>query len=277
MMITCPSCENSQESGNFCESCGQSMLDKPHQTNETVGSNNQNEHVSTATGQQVESNPTFDKIRGQSKSFFHYAIKRFKQPNLSFTDNEQSFPNALISFFLLPLFIATFIYAIINHVYKMELSGRLFNETSLPFFNITSRLFFIFLLLLLSGYLANLVTMKITKNLISNKQLFIKYFGIQVPYLFLFSGLTLLSFLGIVAIDIYDPQNSTLILVLLVIVMMIIMILNPIIITFHQLSLQKHKQSYYFTVLSFLFNLLFTYIITKLIFESLINEFINMF
>ncbi|WP_344913844.1 hypothetical protein [Amphibacillus indicireducens] len=255
-MITCPSCGNRQESGNFCESCGHAMLDQ---------------------SSQIEGNPSFEKMKRLSKSFFQYAIERFKKPNLVFLDDEQDFPNALIAFFLLPFLIATFIYAILNQIYRIEFSGYALNQTRLPYFNLTSRLFIIFLLLLVCGYFANLLIMKITNHPISNKQLFSKYFGLQVPFLFIFAGLMLLSLLGIISINPFRPEDSLWLLILVTIVVVIMMVINPIIIAFHQLSLQRNHQSYYFTSLSFLINLLFMYIITKLLYESFINELINMF
>ena len=275
-MKTCPSCKITQESGNFCEICGQPLINLPIQSDQDVIPNSQTEQVSAISDQQVNSHPNVNQVGAKSKSFLHYAFNRFKQPNLSLTDSEQTFSHTFISFLLLPFFMSTFIFVLINNLYKRNLAGLFSNGDSLPFFNLTSRIFVIFLLLLLPGYLATLVTVKIARNKVSSKQLFIKYFGLQVPFMLIFAVLTALSLLGIISIDPYRSENAIWIFFVFTLVINLTMLIHPFIVTFYQLSLQKHKQGYYFIILSFIFNLLFTALVYVLIYESLIYDFINM-
>src|SRR5690606_33266406 len=120
----------------------------------------------------------------------------------------------------------------------------------LPFFSLTIRIFFVILLLFLSGLVANFAVLKLAKNEISFQSLLAKYTGIAVPYTAFFVVLALVSLLGMFTIS----EDSLTFSLLFSILFSVIILINPIIIVFNELLKQKHPYTYYFSLLSLIIN-----------------------
>lgn len=271
-MIICSNCGKEQEPGNFCEACGQSLKEVEAQeatvtkvetatetiTEETTGENSD----SKSTGE----NATIEKVKEESTAYWNYFLNRLKSPDAALT-NDSTLISSIITAILLPLAISLFFYGLINTTFK-QMVGSIFSSgvENLPFFALTSRIFFVILLLFLSGFVANLIVLKLAKNPISTPKLLAKYTGISVPFVALFVVLALLSLIGAFTIS----EDSLTFSLLFSILFSIVILINPVIVVFHELSKQKHRFIYYFSILALIVNGIILAIITKLFVERLL-------
>lgn len=273
-MIVCSNCGKEQEPGNFCEACGQSLKKEEVQqetvtpaetsvsTEETTQNATTEESSATSTGE----NATLEKVKEESTAYWNYFLNRIKNPDTALK-NDSSIISSIVTGVLLPLAISLFFYGLINTTFK-DMVGNIFSSgvESLPFFALTSRIFIVILLLYLSGFVANLIVLKLAKNPISAQTLLAKYTGISVPYVALFVALALLSLLGAFTIS----EDSLAFSLLFSILFSIIILINPVIVVFHELSKQKHRFTYYFSIIALVINGIILAIITKLFVERLL-------
>ena len=284
-MIVCSNCGKEQEPGNFCEACGQSLKVEETQQ-ETTTTPVATEVASTETEQKTTTeesgtstageNATLEKVKEESTAYWNYFVNRLKNPDTALK-NDSSLVSSIVTGILLPLAISIFFYGLINTTYK-QFVGGFFGQgvESLPFFTLTIRLFIVILILFLSGLVANLAVLKLAKNEISFPSLLAKYTGIAVPYTALFVVLALLSLLGTFTIS----EDSLVFSLLFSILFSVIILINPIIVVFHELLIQKHRYTYYFSLLALLINGIILAIITKLFVErllSLVEEAVRLF
>ncbi|WP_163580848.1 zinc ribbon domain-containing protein [Gracilibacillus saliphilus] len=266
-MITCSNCGTEQTEGNFCESCGTKLTASNQQA------------IPEATGKaatytentQTNPNPTLEKVKKESGLYWNYFLARLKNPGLSFRDDDSTLNSTIITAILLPLAVAVFLYAIINNVWKQDIdffsSGR-----SLPFFPIVIRVFFVALVVFFTGLLANFITFKIAKNTLSFKQQFVRYTGLLVPYTAFFVVFATLALAGIIKINLTYPEENIWMFLVLNLILIGITFINPILHTFYHLLQQKHKQNFYFSLLSLLFNIIILAILTRLFIEGILTS-----
>ena len=275
-MIVCSNCGKEQEPGNFCEACGHSLKAEETQQvqqQETAtptaaeASSTEVEQPKTSTTSTAGENATLEKVKEESTAYWNYFVNRLKNPDTALK-NDNSLVSSIITGILLPLAISLFFYGLINTTYK-QFVGGFFEQgvEGLPFFALTIRIFFVILLLFLSGLVANFVVLKLAKNEISFQSLLAKYTGIAVPYTALFVILALLSLIGLFTIS----EDSLSFSLLFSILFSVIILINPIIIVFNELRKQKHPYAYYFSLLSLIINGIILAIITKLFVERLMT------
>ncbi|MDX8047226.1 zinc ribbon domain-containing protein [Gracilibacillus sp. S3-1-1] len=265
-MTTCPKCGTEQEEGNFCEACGAPL----QTTTEHAAADGPAPQAEAAS---TKASETFEKVKAESEQYWNYFLTRLKKPSIALRDGEHALSGAIITSILLPLLVAIFLYVVANNMWKEQDFGFM-DMGSLPFFSIVSRLFFIAVLFFFTGLLANFITLKITKNTISVKTLYIRYAGLLVPFVAIFAVFTLLALVGVISINLNYPEDTLLMFSLFVILLSTAIYINPIIHAFYHL--QQHKQNYYFTLLTLLFNIIIIVILVRMFVSEMIDSLENL-
>lgn len=199
-MMICPSCNQEQESGKFCGSCGSTMV--VTSSEKEVGATSETVH-STSTAN-ITSNENLTKAKNLSQMYGKHALGLLKRPSLAFELNENHFVNGLITIVLYALTFALSLYFLANKLYKTMMSGFGFESflgesgaaSSLPFFDITFKLLLTGLVFVAIGMITASLTTKLMGTGITFKAFLSQYSGVLVPFAGLNVVATLLGLMG---------------------------------------------------------------------------------
>src|SRR5699024_6690988 len=132
VMLKCSNCGHEQESGKFCGKCGQPLTQPTNagteETAATAAVNTQQNHVQNAQpnpntqqpqqpqqqAQQQQVNPTVEKMKATSRSYWAYFVRYIKQPSLAFQSGATEFTSAIISCVLYVVLLALSVYFLVR-------------------------------------------------------------------------------------------------------------------------------------------------------------------
>ena len=202
VMLKCSNCGHEQASGKFCGKCGQPLSQPTNQNTEetaaTTASAAQQNHVNVAEqnaqqpqqpqqpqqqAQQQQVNPTVEKMKATSRSYWAYFLRYIKRPSQAFETGATEFVSAVISCVLYVVLLALSVYLLI--------SQNTYGMFEVPFF----RVFFGMGLFLVVFMAVTLLVMFLTNKLFgpgaSFKDVVAQYGGHLTPAL-LIAALTLI-------------------------------------------------------------------------------------
>ncbi|WP_027953906.1 zinc ribbon domain-containing protein [Halobacillus kuroshimensis] len=175
--MKCPQCNHEQISGKFCGACG-----APLDQSTPVGNAEQAATASTMGNQSAGSGKeSVEKVKKMSGDYGQGALRFLKQPSLAFHTGESAFAQGLVTLIIYMAAFSMSLYFLANSLFK--LMGMGFGEqASLPFFNISSRLFLVSLIGLVIC-LASLFMMARFMGLsLTIKQLIAQYGSLVTPF-----------------------------------------------------------------------------------------------
>src|SRR5699024_8600695 len=195
VMLKCSNCGHEHESGKFCGKCGQPLTQTTNagteETAATAAVNKQQNHVQNAQpnpntqqpqqpqqqAQQQQVNPTVEKMKATSRSYWAYFVRYIKQPSLAFQSGATEVTSAIISCVLYVVLLALSVYFLVRQ--------NTYGMFEAPFF----RIFFGLGLVLLFFLPVTMLRMFLTNILFcpgaSFKAVIAQYGGHLTPALFL--------------------------------------------------------------------------------------------
>jgi len=191
-MLVCPNCKNKQESGKFCESCGQPL--EVQETSESSNTDSKqpdsipNQQPSLVeqpvagqvqTGSTMEdaqpSNEKAEMVKETLNNYWSYFINLLKNPTTAFSLNENQLINGLITIGLYVILFPLGAYFFLNGMLNNEFFG-----TGLPF-HFNFRVMFLLLIILAIAFFSAFAMIKIGKHQDSFKLLITQFGGLLVP------------------------------------------------------------------------------------------------
>lgn len=110
--MKCPNCQHEQDTGKFCGKCGAGLVANPNMGSQaTVTPEPAGYQAATAVNPaHTEPNQHVEKVKVQSKQYWNYFLRYFKQPGSIIDQSADQFVNALITMGIFALFFSLAIY-----------------------------------------------------------------------------------------------------------------------------------------------------------------------
>ncbi len=241
-----------QLGGNFCEKCGTPLPNGAPQVNTKQG------QASYPSRRDAQGQETGNK---ESSNYFSYLQSTLQNPTQLFTFNQNKMSNGVISILLLLITFTLGLYFLANSLLSP-------NEQSLPFFEISSRLFFSGFLVVVSGFIASLVVLKFVKVELSVKTLIAQMGAFAVPFLALTS----------VSVITGLSKSVGLTLVLAIGGLFVFIFVSSVVITmYHSMKTNESGQFVYHAICSFVLTVVFLYIVFRLYVGGIVGELEGLF
>lgn len=182
-MLVCSNCQHEQDTGKFCEKCGQPLVVKEAQAE--VASGHEVPYTDGGESQHDTGNPTVETTKKAVGEYGAYFMKLLKNPTHALTMNERYFYNGLITIALYTILLSLALYFYVNSI----MQGFLFGS-SLPF-AINFRLIIFILIVVAIAFFSAFAIIKIAKHQESFQSLVAQFGGLLVPF-------TLLHAIGLI-------------------------------------------------------------------------------
>ncbi|MBD8025652.1 hypothetical protein H9636_03185 [Ureibacillus sp. Re31] len=284
-MKKCLSCNNVQETGNFCGKCGGNQFEiiqnddnaSNVSTNSELYKANKESAVTSVNNDQnyhsknpSQPNIQVEKVKEKSRAYFSHFVSYLKKPSLIFSNGQQEFVNSMITIVTFSLILSLSIYLLINNITKSIFGDyRSMFDTSIvspPFFSIFFSAFIFCLISIAIVILSLFIILKIFGPEKSVKEI-VSYLGVHsIPAAILvIIGLLLVLIKSLVAGYIFLALSFTL----------IILIIPLYIISRLIVSKVKSIDSYYGYLLYIVFFSILYAIVIAIIGDATIGQFID--
>lgn len=195
-MIVCQNCKHEQETGKFCEACGQPIPAATEDSQEAAagmeaglgrqegnrtGSAETHRAVPTQTQESMESNQQTGNTENVLIQYWNYFLTLLKNPTNAFQKDGNHFIYGLITIGLYSLLFSLSIYFLANSLFKSISGGFLGEGTSLPF-SITFRLLVIIVVILAIAFFSAFAVIKMAKNTGTFQAILSQFGGLLVPF-----------------------------------------------------------------------------------------------
>ncbi|GAA0469685.1 hypothetical protein [Alkalibacillus silvisoli] len=235
--FTCSICYNQQGGGNFCENCGNALVNGGQQVIQV-------KQPPLSRSRQQVAQPSALGI--YMKKYSEYYKSTLKNPTHAFKQSEAHYANAIVTLFILSISLALGIYLLINA------QGTIVDANA---FQLISQLVAASLVVLASGLVAFITVLKIGDVDLTLKQATTQYGTLAVP----FSILTMLSVLtGLSSSTLFTLTLSSMGLLIFV------TFIPAIASFFHLLQSHKHHMAIYLSLLTFGLTNLIIYIMFRI-------------
>jgi len=266
-MIQCTNCGHEQQSGKFCEACGQSMgaqqsgeAAQPKNSGSTNHSDQEikeqevNTTSSAATTENtIQSDETVEVVKKTLSNYWTFFIHLLKNPGNSFSLNENHFVHGLINIGLFVILLP------LGGYFFLNIAG------DVPF-SFVFALIFVLLLILAIVFFSAFAMIKVSKHPDSLKLLLTQFAGLLTPAVLLF-GVVLLG--GIV-------KSGTLFLIPAILALVYTISYVPVFLVYEKSSeIQPQGHKIYLSFLTIIIISVLFYILGETIATNLLNNMLD--
>jgi len=260
-MLQCSNCDHKQDSGKFCEACGQPVV--PQQTNEPENSTIQQKnsgHASqtakedtglyTSPDNKNDNNDTAEAMKTTLHNYWHFFIYLLKNPAHSFSLKENHFVNGLITIGLFVVLLP------LGGYFFLNIAGEV------PF-SMVFALIFVLLIILAIVFFSAFAMIKVSKHPDSIKLLLTQFAGLLTPAVLL-NGIVLFG--GIV-------KSGTLLLIPAILALVYTISYVPVFLVYEKSSeVQPQGSKIYVSFLTVIIISILFYILGETIATNMLNN-----
>ncbi|MFG6147756.1 hypothetical protein [Halobacillus sp. B23F22_1] len=173
--MTCNKCNNEQDSGKFCGVCGSPLEQAAGAEYSAAAVESSPEKTAAVNSESME------KVKQFSGEFSQSSLRLLKRPAAAFQLGESAFMQGLVTLIIYSLAYTLSIYFLANSLFK-QMGSFLMESQSLPFFELSSRLFLLSLIGVAISVFSIFIISKGLKLSISIKRLIAQFGGLLTPF-----------------------------------------------------------------------------------------------
>ncbi|WP_431803886.1 hypothetical protein [Halobacillus andaensis] len=245
--MKCSNCHHEQASGKFCGACGSALIEE-----ETL------EVESTSTTAPVPGHTSSNTSAMENvRNYWDRSLRFIQQPLEAFRATDKSVTQGLITLFLFMLSFTLSLYFLLNSFAKvltlgwMEAGEPFSPSQSLPFYEISSRIFLFSLAGVVISLLAIMIMTKLLKHPFCIKTIVAQYGALLTPFLLI----------NVFAILFALSGTATVTVLLLSVSMFYALIVVPILFIYHQgINNGAADYAFYASILTSVIILFFSYL-----------------
>ncbi|WP_106496162.1 zinc ribbon domain-containing protein [Lentibacillus sp. Marseille-P4043] len=264
-MLTCSNCNHEQESGKFCEACGQPMYVDVDQaeSQQTVAASTETRpnQPNPATEQTLQPNQNVETAKKALKQYWGYFLDLLKNPSTAFTVNESYLLNGVITIALYMVLFSLGVYFYANSIFK-SFGSFFMSDSSLPFTIVLQLIIFI-LIILAVAFFSAFAMIKIGNHQDSIKLLLAQFGSLLVP----FTLLNAIAFLGGII------GSGQLIMIPISISLLFSIVFVPVLFVYEKVAtINQHGQKVYLSLATVIIMSIIFYILGDALLSSLLED-----
>ncbi|MFD1173481.1 hypothetical protein [Oceanobacillus picturae] len=256
-MLVCTTCNHKQETGKFCGVCGSVVTPEGN----PAGADNLTAPAQSAATMAPVSQPT--DIKDGLQQYGSYFLSLLKNPSLAFQSGRKHFISGFVTLIIYAIAFSLSIYFLANSLTRSFMGGFGTTESSLPFFELNFRLFFIIAISMVISLLSSFIMVKAAKNHIDFQTFVAQFGGLAVPFV----GLNVLAILfglaGSIQLTMYTLGTSLILFLMFV----------PVIMVYDKATLvAKQGQRVYLSLATVILMSVLTYIVGRIMLADFISD-----
>lgn len=279
-MLVCPNCNHQQEEGKFCGECGTETVESTVSAGEKVDSIKeetsqedlsasvesqpiaQEQTAATIEQSNVNTQQTVEVTKQALGQYWDYVLLLLKNPSRAFNLNMNYFVYGLVTIGIYAIAFSLSLYFLGNSYYK-KFAGIWSETSSLPFFEINSRMVFFMIICMAILFFSAFIVIKLAKSSLDFKTLIAQFGGLIVP----FASLNVIAILG----GLIGSLPITLIPIYLSVLFVFIYI--PVVFTYEKVSqVNNQGQKVYFSLLTVILIIVFSMILSDVVIVNMLEN-----